>query len=71
MNRINPKKLLNSKWTALEPQRKEKHFVVTEVEFDDCGLVLSCTIEALLSQRAFALDWKQLKDTALWVQGWK
>ena len=25
MNRINPAKLLHSKWTAVEPKNKEKH----------------------------------------------
>ncbi|MDH3987431.1 MAG: TIGR02450 family Trp-rich protein, partial [Gammaproteobacteria bacterium] len=33
-NKINPKKLLKSKWTAAEPKNREKHFMVTEVEFD-------------------------------------
>ncbi|WP_198927950.1 TIGR02450 family Trp-rich protein, partial [Vibrio crassostreae] len=35
MNRINPKKLLRSKWTAVSPVKKEKHFMVTEVEFEE------------------------------------
>ena len=35
MNKINPKKLLNSKWTAVKPTNKEKHFLVTEIEFDE------------------------------------
>ncbi|NLZ79547.1 MAG: TIGR02450 family Trp-rich protein, partial [Gammaproteobacteria bacterium] len=29
MHRINPKKLLHSKWTAVSPVNKEKHFMVT------------------------------------------
>jgi Ala-tRNA(Pro) deacylase len=28
-NRVSPKKLLLSKWTAVHPERKEKHFLVT------------------------------------------
>jgi len=39
VNRINPKKLLNSKWTAVNPTKKEKHFLITEVEFDEEGVV--------------------------------
>jgi hypothetical protein len=31
LNKINPKKLLNSKWTAVEPKKGERHFMVTEV----------------------------------------
>lgn len=34
MHQINPKKLLHSKWTAVKPENKEKHFMVTEMEFD-------------------------------------
>ena len=30
-NRVSPKKLLLSKWTAVHPERKEKHFLVTKV----------------------------------------
>ncbi|MEZ8121272.1 TIGR02450 family Trp-rich protein [Vibrio splendidus] len=43
MNRINPKKLLRSKWTAVSPIKKEKHFMVTEVEFEE-GEVIRCLI---------------------------
>ncbi|HIE85335.1 MAG TPA: hypothetical protein EYP91_00515 [Gammaproteobacteria bacterium] len=31
MNRINPKKLLQSKWAAVTPAKKIKHFLVTEI----------------------------------------
>lgn len=71
MNRINPKKLLDSKWTAIEPARGEKHFVVTGVEFDDSAAVLSCTIEAIVSRRSVAIAWQDLKDPTRWAQGWK
>ena len=29
-----PKKLANSKWTAVLPQQREKHFIVVAVELD-------------------------------------
>ena len=70
-NRISPKKLLNSKWTAVEPTRKEKHFMVTEVEFDEEGSVISCSIEAVRSKRSMPIEWQELKDTSQWVHGWK
>ena len=41
MNRINPAKLLHSKWTAVSPVKREKHFMVVEVERDEEGVVLS------------------------------
>ena len=40
MNRINPAKLLLSKWTAARPRNKEKHFLVTELFRDEDGTVL-------------------------------
>lgn len=71
MNKINPKKLLNSKWTAVAPGNKEKHFLVTDIEFDEKGLVLSCEIEAVMTHRALSIEWQELKDTTLWLHGWQ
>ncbi|MGE6432829.1 TIGR02450 family Trp-rich protein [Shewanella baltica] len=71
MNKINPKKLLNSKWTAVKPTNKEKHFLVTEIEFDEEGVVISCSIEAVMSKRVIPINWHDLKDEGLWQQGWK
>jgi tryptophan-rich hypothetical protein len=71
MNKINPKKLLNSKWTAVIPANKEKHFLVTEMEFDEDGDVIHCLIEAVISNRSEPIDWQDLKSTENWLQGWK
>lgn len=71
MNTINPKKLLNSKWTAVTPTKKEKHFMVTEIEFDEEGVVVSCSIEAVMSKRFIPINWHDLKDDNNWVYGWK
>jgi len=71
VNRINPKKLLNSKWTAVKPQNKEKHFMITEVEFDEEGEVIHCVIEAVMTKNERAIDWQDLKDESQWLQGWK
>lgn len=70
MNNINPKKLLNSKWTAVKPVRKEKHFLVTEIEFDEAGMVVSCSIEAVISKRTISINWLDLKDDRNWIHGW-
>jgi tryptophan-rich hypothetical protein len=40
MNNLNPKKLLNSKWTATPAINKEKHFIIVEVEYDEEGNVI-------------------------------
>ena len=71
MNKINPKKLLNSKWTAVNPVKKEKHFLVSELDFDDEGEVIHCLIEAIISNRLELIDWESLKDSNNWLQGWK
>ncbi len=64
MNRIHPRKLLNSKWTAVSPTNREKHFRVSEVELDGDERVESCRLEAVISKRDFAIDWRDLKDRA-------
>jgi len=72
MNKINPDKLLNSKWTAVTPVNKEKHFIVTDVEFDEEKLVVvSCFIEAVMSKRSIPINWQDLKDDNQWLHGWK
>lgn len=71
MNQINPAKLRNSKWTAVMPLNREKHFLVTDVEYDEDGSVLSCTLEAVLSNNEYAIDWTELKDASKWLYGWK
>ncbi|GGK05043.1 TIGR02450 family Trp-rich protein [Pseudomonas matsuisoli] len=69
-NQINPRKLLHSKWTAVAPERKEKHFLVIDVEFDEEGIVIECAIEAVMTKRIAAIDWHDLKDATRWRQGW-
>ena len=71
MTRINPKKLLNSKWTAVKPVKKEKHFLVTKVDFDEGGEIVHCIIEAVISSRSEPIDWAELKNGTNWLQGWK
>ena len=70
MTKINPKKLLNSKWTAVKPANKEKHFLITAVEFDEDDNVTGCTIEAIMSKREIDIDWRDLKNHDQWSQGW-
>lgn len=69
-NQINPAKLLLSKWTAVLPQRKEKHFLVTRVNEDEQGIVISCIVEAVLTHREYEMDWQDLKDNSRWLAGW-
>ncbi|KPV92111.1 hypothetical protein AN395_00878 [Pseudoalteromonas sp. P1-30] len=71
MNKLNPKKLLNSKWTATPTINKEKHFIIVEVEYDEEGNVIECITESVFSKNQYSIRWRDLKDTQKWRQGWK
>lgn len=71
MNKISSKKLLNSKWTAITPSNKEKHFLITKLVFDEDDIVTHCLIEAVISHRTELINWKDLKESERWLQGWK
>lgn len=70
MSTLNPKKVLNSKWTAVSPQHKEKHFLIRDVEFDEAGIIVSCLMEAVMTKREFEIEWRELEDTEYWQAGW-
>lgn len=70
MRRLNPEKLLLSKWTAVTPVRKEKHFLVTKLLRDADERVTACVLEAVKTRRARSIDWHELLDEARWRQGW-
>ncbi len=71
-NPIQPKKLLLSKWTAVAPVAREKHFIVTrliEPEAPEAPLEW-VEIEAVHSHRARRIAWRDLRDATVWRQGW-
>ena len=68
---LNTKKLLNSKWTSVKPIKKEKHFLITELELDGNDNVIHCLIEAVISHRVQPINWTELKENERWIQGWK
>ena len=65
------RKLLLSKWTARQPQNREKHFLVSELICDEEGTVLQVELQAVLTQRSERLDWQALQDGERWQMGWK
>ena len=71
MRRINPNKLLQSKWTAARPQNREKHFLVSELFCDEAGSVLQVELQAVLTRRSEQIDWRQLQDDEVWLSGWQ
>ena len=66
MTSIHPSKLLGTPWTACVPQDREKHFVVKEVIRSRRKVLL----EAVASGRRFEVDWRELRDSAIWRAGW-
>ena len=72
MNLLNPKKLLLSKWTAVTPVAKQKHFLVSrviqpELPTDPIELV---EIESVFSKETQVIPWRDLQDADIWRQGW-
>lgn len=71
--RLNPRKLLLSKWTAVEVRDKEKHFIVTRLvePADPSSPLREVEIEAVYSRRSRILPWRELCDPTRWRQGWR
>ena len=71
--KLQPAKLLHSKWTAAVPLNSEKHFIVTALIAPEAPgtQVDAITLEAVLTGRSFSLRWRELNDTAQWLQGWR
>nr|WP_315128910.1 TIGR02450 family Trp-rich protein [uncultured Polynucleobacter sp.] len=71
-NPLNPKKLLLSKWTAVKPMHKRKHFLVSKVilpEIPEAAIEL-IELEAVFDQSVQVIPWRDLKNTEIWLQGW-
>jgi len=72
MNPLNTKKLLLTKCTAVTPQAKQNHFLVSrviqpELLTDPIELV---EIEAVFSKATRVIAWRELQDDSIWRQGW-
>ncbi len=72
MNPLNPKKLLLSKWTAVTPVAKQKHFLISRVIQPDLPTepIEWVEIEAVFSKATRLIPWRELKDKTVWRQGW-
>ena len=71
-NPLHPKKPLHTKWTAVHPQHKEKHFLVVKViQPDDQLLAIDqVVIEAVMTKRQKTIHWRHLTNGLEWKQGW-
>jgi len=72
MNPLHPKKLLLSKWTAVTPLGRNKHFLVCKVIEPEPPEVAVrwIDIEAVHSKSIQRIEWRELKDSKRWRQGW-
>lgn len=71
-NSLNPKKLLLTKWTAVKPIQKRKHFLVSKVILPELpeSAIEFVEIEAVFDKKTELIPWRDLKDTEIWLQGW-
>ena len=72
MNPLNPKKLLLTKWTAVKPVAKQKHFLVSKVILPDPPeeKIEWVELEAVYSKKVRPIHWRELQDESVWRQGW-
>lgn len=72
MNPLNPKKLLLTKWTAVTPLAKQKHYLVSRVIKPDMPTdpIELVEIESVFSKETQIIPWRDLQDDGVWLQGW-
>ena len=71
-NPLSPKKLLLTKWTAVHPIKKQKHFLVSKVILPELPheAIEQVEIEAVFSKEVRQIPWRELTDPTIWKQGW-
>jgi tryptophan-rich hypothetical protein len=72
MNPLNPKKLLLTKWTAVKPVAKQKHFLVSRVIEPELPTdpIEEVEIESVFSKAVREIAWRDLQNDKVWRQGW-
>lgn len=71
-NPVNHRKLPNSKWTAVRPVNREKHFLVVDWVRDENGEPTDeVQIEAVLTNVIRSIHWRELEDGRKWHIGWR
>ena len=78
--RVSPNKLLQSKWTAVQPREREKHFVVIRLvgpgelpmaaPSPAAARDLRVLLQAVYSKRTWTLPWRELTEPSRWRRGW-
>jgi len=71
-NPVNLKKLVGSKWTAVHPLDRQKHFIVLDWVRDEDGVPTEMVeIEAVLTRQVRTIHWRELGDSEVWHIGWR
>ena len=72
INPLSSKKLLLSKWTAVHPVNKRKHFLVSKVILPELPeeAIEFVELEAVFDKAVQTISWRDLKNTEIWLQGW-
>jgi tryptophan-rich hypothetical protein len=70
---LSNKKLLLSKWTAVAPQNREKHFLVSRIHDPRDHAIPPgfVELEAVFTQRRFNIAIDDLLNSADWQIGWQ
>jgi tryptophan-rich hypothetical protein len=71
-NLLSPKKLLLTKWTAVHLSNKRKHFLVSKVILPDLPeqAIEYVELEAVFDKHIQRISWRELSNSAVWLQGW-
>lgn len=71
-NPLSAKKLLLSKWTAVTPVARNKHFLVSKIIAPELPetTVTWVELEAVYSKTVQRIAWRDLQDPSRWRQGW-
>ena len=69
---LHPKKLLLTKWTAVQPLAKNKHFLVSKVILPEPpdAKIEWIEVEAVFSKKVTRIQWRELQDETRWRRGW-
>ena len=72
MTPLHPKKLLLTKWSAVQPVAKNKHFLVSRVIEPEPPQVKIewIELEAVFSKTVTRIHWRELQDETRWRRGW-
>lgn len=65
-------KLHLTKWTAVKPVAKQKHFLVSKVIKPELPNepVEFVEIESIFSKASQVIPWRDLQNDEVWLQGW-